>query len=167
MSAQPSPYRFVAERTLGKLAKWLRLMGFDTLYDPGGRYDKRPDPQTDGRIRLTRTTAQKGFASERGLIFIEADRVFLQLGQVIEGLGLTAADLNLFSRCLKCNTKIVAIDKSEALGLVPDYIFETVAQFSRCNRCMRIFWPGSHNRRVRERIADLFVHYDSFTLNPP
>jgi uncharacterized protein len=157
MSCPQAPYRFVVERPLGRLAKWLRLLGFDTLYDTQGYFDTAVIGETQDRIRLTRSPSQKDFESEKDLIYISFDNVFLQLKQLVGLLGLGETDLHLFSRCLRCNIIIVGIDKSEALGQVPDYIWETKKCFNRCVGCGRIYWSGSHDQRVRARIADLFA----------
>lgn len=150
------PPRFAAEKTLGKLTRWLRLLGFDTLYESGGAEEKFIEAMEKDRILLTRTQRiRKQFASRR-LIFIESDHLERQLTQIFSELGLTAAQTRPFSRCLQCNLPIVAVEKPSLRGRVPDYIFETHEHFQKCPGCGRIYWPGSHTRRSLEKIRQLF-----------
>ena len=141
---------FAAEKTLGRLAKWLRLLGFDTLITA----ERFLDTLENDRIFLTRTQRLKKPLASRKFIFIESDHLEQQLNQVVRELDLKAADTRPFSRCLQCNALIVAADKNSVRGRVPDYIFETHDRFQRCPKCSRIYWPG------RSVIAGiLLAHY--------
>jgi len=144
---------FVAENTLGKLAKWLRMLGFDTLYEKEPIAEKRCEA---GRIRLTRTRRVVKQYSPEHVIFIAPDGFFEQIRQVVATLGLTQADIDPFTRCIRCNTPIESIDKSSVFGQVPDYIWETQDGFNRCPRCNRVYWPGSHTAQSLARIRDIF-----------
>ena len=149
------PPSFTAEKTLGKLAKWLRLLGFDTWYEPERWETKFIETLEKDRILLTRTQRiQHQFASRR-LIFIESDHLEQQLSQIFRELGLKAAQTKPFSRCLRCNVPIVAVEKNSLWGKVPDYIFETHDHFQKCVKCDRIYWPGSHTQRSLEKIQQL------------
>ena len=146
---------FAVEKTLGRLAKWLRLLGFDTRYEPGLSGKRFIETLEKDRILLTRThRIRKQFAS-RKLIFVESDHLEKQLMQIFRELGLKAAQTRPFSRCLQCNVLIVAVEKESLWGRVPDYIFETHDHFQKCTECDRIYWPGSHTRRSLEKIQQL------------
>jgi uncharacterized protein with PIN domain len=147
---------FAAEKTLGKLAKWLRLLGFDTLYEREIAAERFIETLENNRILLTRTQRTKKQLASRKLIFIESDHLEKQLDQVIRELELKAADTRPFSICLQCNVLIVAAQKNSVWGRVPDYIFETHNHFQRCPKCGRIYWPGSHTQRSLEKIRTLF-----------
>jgi uncharacterized protein with PIN domain len=147
---------FAAEKTLGKLAKWLRLLGFDTLYDPEITAERLFEIMENDRIVLTRTQRAKKQLASRKLIFIESDHLEKQLNQVLRELDLKFADTRPFSRCLQCNVLIVAAEKYSVWGRVPDYIFETHDHFQHCPGCGRIYWPGSHTQRSLEKIRQLF-----------
>ncbi len=143
--------KFAAEKTLGKLAKWLRILGFDTIY---GSYII--NPTESGRILLTRTKRIKDKYTTDKLIFIESDKPFKQLQEVIKALGIVKEDIKTFTRCIRCNTKIRTIDKNSIRSDVPDYVWENHNSFKACRECKRIYWQGSHTKRSMELIKKLF-----------
>ncbi len=149
-------YCFAADRTLGKLAKWLRILGFDTIYESDVSTRGFYSQLDETRILLTRTQKiRKQFSGHR-LVFIAGDDLFGQLRQVIDELVINFNESRPFSRCIRCNTPIVAVTKESVYGLVPDYIWETHDEFNRCRQCKKIFWPGSHTERSMEMIKKLF-----------
>ena len=142
---------FAAEKTLGKLAKWLRILGFDTIYDPG-----IINPAESGRILLTRTKRIRDEYTTDKLIFIESDKPFKQLQEVIKALGIVNEDIKTFTRCIRCNTEIRTINKNSIRSVVPDYVWENQDSFKTCIECKRIYWQGSHTKRSMEIIKKLF-----------
>ena len=147
---------FAAEKTLGKLAKWLRILGFDTSYESDFSNSTAWELAEAERIFLTRTHRRRDKTSSSNLIFIKSDHLFEQLKEVIQELALEPEDTRPFSRCLQCNMPIVSVEKNDLKGQVPDYIFETHDHFHQCPQCDRIFWPGSHTHRSLEKIRHLF-----------
>jgi uncharacterized protein len=143
--------KFAAEKTLGKLAKWLRILGFDTIYDPDIL-----KPAQSGRILLTRTKRIRDEYITDKLIFIESDKPFKQLKEVIKTLRIVNEDIKAFTRCIRCNTKIKTIDKKLIHSVVPDYVWENQNSFKICNECKRIYWHGSHTKQSIELIKKLF-----------
>jgi hypothetical protein len=153
MKAADGQPRFTAESTLGKLAKWLRILGFDT------RYEQRAPAAAGGaadRIVLTRTRRRYQRLPAGGAILIHSDLPEDQLRQVIAEAGLTREMLAPFSRCIRCNEPIVTAVRSEVRDQVPDYVWETHTDFRRCPRCGRIYWPGTHTTRSLDKIRHLF-----------
>jgi hypothetical protein len=143
---------FAAEKTLGRLTKWLRLLGFDTRYESESTGKKFLDTLEKDRILLTRTRRIQSQLASRKLIFVESDHLAQQLNQIFRELGLKASQTRPFSRCLQCNVPIVSVEKASVRGRVPDYIFEIHDRFQKCPECERIYWPGSHTRRSLEKI---------------
>lgn len=147
--------RFTAEMTLGKLAKWLRILGFDTVYAANVTgetliYTAR------GRILLTRTKRIRNMTIEMERIFITSNHPFEQLREVVLTLGIEKEDIRPFSRCIQCNALIQLIEKNAVRGKVPDYIYETQDTFHTCIHCRRIYWSGSHIQRSHDIIKRLF-----------
>ena len=151
-----SELRFTVDRTLGKLSKWLRILGFDTQFaastDPAFLLVRLPAD----RILLTRTRRMRESASAKRLVVVEQDRVMAQLRELIEALGIRPDDVKPFCRCLHCNDLIQPIGKQSVYERVPDHVWETHATFTQCPACQRIFWPGSHTVRTLEMINGLF-----------
>jgi len=151
---------FTAESTLGKLAKWLRILGFDTSYEPGFSAEKDIDSGRKKRILLTRTERVLDCKLSQEFIFIKSNNPFEQLREVINTLGIIYTDTRLFSRCIRCNTHIEQVDKDSVQGNVPDFIWETRDIFWKCGQCGRIYWPGSHTERSHDIIMRLFDRHD-------
>ena len=147
---------FAAEKTLGKLAKWLRLLGFDTSFESEISSEKFVEHLQPQRILLTKTTwVGENYSSHRHIL-IESNDPKDQLKQVVRELGIDQNETRPFSRCLRCNVEITEIPKNVIYGKVPDYIWETNNLFHTCPTCKRIYWPGSHTKRSMEQIGELF-----------
>jgi len=150
------PYAFVAEATLGKLVKWLRIMGFDAIYTPATPTKGWIDDTVKARILLTRTRKIKDLSKAQTRIFIVSDKPFEQLKEVIHAVGIVPEDIKPFFRCIRCNIPIQPIDKKNVQGVVPDHILETCHIFQTCTGCGRIYWQGTHTEHSREIIKRLF-----------
>jgi uncharacterized protein len=145
--------RFAADRNLGKLAKWLRILGYDTFYDRGtvDRNFLRRAAE-DGRIALTRRRDLASIAHPGSLVVVESDRVEAQMGEVLKKVGREPDPSLRMTRCLHCNAPLEEIAKASVEELVPAYVYGTSTQFRKCPRCGKIFWPGTHTRHVQERL---------------
>ena len=149
-------YCFAADRTLGKLAKWLRILGFDTIFESDASNKQFYEQLDQERVLLTRTAKIRNRFAAKRLVFIEANDVYAQLRQVIDELAITRTDIRIFSMCRHCNSPIIEVNKQTIYGLVPDYIWQTHDKFHRCRQCERIFWAGSHVEKSMEVIEQLF-----------
>jgi uncharacterized protein with PIN domain len=149
-------YCFAVDKTMGKLAKWLRIMGYDTLYEADISSEWFFEHLEENRILLTRSAKiQKRCATHR-MVFVTSNHLNEQLKQVIEDIGIGRADIQPFSRCLHCNLPIVEVNKNDIYNLVPSYIWDTHDDFHKCHRCQRIYWAGSHTKRTSEELDRLF-----------
>ena len=148
--------RFAADRMLGKLAKWLRVMGHDVIY---GEHLSGP-----GLIHVARSENRLILTRDRGLkkkqppdyLFIESDHYREQLRQVIRACGLSPLD-HAFTRCLECNLVLEPRSKAEVEKNVPPYVLATQEKFSWCPKCRRVFWPGTHHERMLEELRGLIT----------
>ncbi len=149
-------HRFAADRTLGKLVKWMRIFGFDTICELEISSKSFFDNLEGTRILLTRTKKiQEKFSTYR-TVFITSNFLVEQLKQVVNQIGINLADTRPFSRCIHCNLPIGEVNKNDVYGLVPDYIWETQETFNRCGHCERIYWPGSHAENSKAVIKQIF-----------
>jgi len=145
--------RFTADCNLGKLAKWLRILGYDTLYERRNA-DRRflMNAWGAGRIALTRKRDIAALPLRRALVVVNADRVARQIGEVLEALMLDPDPARRMTRCLRCNELMEEVDREGVEGLVPAYVYQKYPRFRRCPRCSGIFWPGTHRRNVEEAL---------------
>lgn len=143
--------RFAADCNLGTLAKWLRILGYDTLYERGiAGLDFLRKAASEGRIVLTRKRELACLSFEGRLVAVKADHVRLQLGEVLEALSLEPDPAKRMTRCLGCNTVLEEIPKATVEGRVPAYVYVKSDRFKKCPSCGRIYWPGTHRRHIEE-----------------
>lgn len=141
---------FVAECTLGKLAKWLRLSGFDTIYDSMPPDYRRLVKYTHSQNRqvLSRTRSViRQLGTGRGLL-IQYNAPIDQVRQVIKQYHIRQMDLKPLSRCSDCNRPLRQADQNILERAVPDYIRQQHERFVTCDQCHRVFWPGTHAARI-------------------
>lgn len=151
--------RFLVDRHLRKLGKWLRILGYDTRCERGELNDERlREAAREGRIVLTRRRYSGPLPTEGGPMVLEGERVEAQLDEVCLKLGLHPEPASRLTRCIRCNRLLEASDGKRLAGLVPVYVLERHERFSRCAACGRIYWPGTHCQRIeaaiRRRIPD-------------
>jgi uncharacterized protein with PIN domain len=141
--------KFAADRMLGKLAKWLRILGYDTLYSRTLSNDKFLALANEGRILLSRNTRMMDKLTADKLIFVEANDPKMQLQGIVRFLGLKPDPDKFFSRCTVCNGVLRPIESQDVVERVPDYILTRHNRFSECKACGKIYWEGSHLARSR------------------
>jgi len=149
--------RFLVDQNVGKLARWLRLLGYDAVF-----FTAEDDNQmvkqalSENRILLTRDTAirrRKVAASgQLTVITFETETAEVQMRQLIEQLSLVERS-QPFTRCLEDNSFLLPIDKPRVEKRVPEYTFETHDEFMECPICCRIYWRGSHWLAMQKRLA--------------
>ena len=145
--------RFVADTMLGTLAKWLRILGYDTAFCPQiDDSDLVRQSRAEERILLTRDT---GLRERKGLhvLFIAGDALEEQLAQVLRAFDLRTD--KPFSRCPVCNTELEDVPKGDAWGQVPPFVFQTQDEFKLCPDCNRFYWRGSHWRNMLSKVEKL------------
>ena len=148
--------KFIADRMLGKLAKELRMLGYDTVYYRGeNAYPLIKLAREEGRVILTRSTKLTARQPEDRVVRIMEDKPFSQLRELIQTKVIRLDEETPFSRCLACNMLLHEIPRDEAEGDVPDFIFYQEKEFFRCPQCARIYWQGSHQDHMSERIERL------------
>jgi hypothetical protein len=137
------PPRFACDVMLGRTARWLRMLGFDTFYD-----NRAADPDlrdmclAEKRILLTKDVALHESLPASGSHLVRAVRPLPQLQEIAAAFGL--ARFSLPCRCSLCNGELMMLAKEQAGGRVPPYVFRTQDAFQRCSRCGKLYWQGSH-----------------------
>lgn len=136
--------KFIVTQELGRLARWLRILGFDSIFfDREKKKDLVIESLREDRIILTRETKLSRFSGVR-MVHIESDFVEEQLTQVIKKLRLKVDKKNIFTRCVECNGPIVKTKKEDLESKVPPYVYKTQEEFIKCPNCNKIYWKGTH-----------------------
>ncbi len=145
--------KFLADAMLGRLAKWLRILGYDTAY-----FSQIEDSElvriarAEGRMLLTRDrelARRKGFSC----LLIESDRFEEQMRQLLRDLDLDVDSSS--SRCARCNTALRPVGKEEVEERVPPYVLRRHEHFSLCPRCDKVYWRGTHWQRMWQRVDEI------------
>lgn len=150
--------KFIVDTNVGKLARWLRVMGYDTLFinpidDEGliriALKEKRVLLTKDTQIMLRRVVT----SGKLQVILIEGDDPRDQMRQVAWTMKLDQE--RQFTRCLECNESLVRRSKEDVRDLVPPYVFQTQSQYFQCPACHRIYWRGTHWQRMKRELEML------------
>ena len=138
-----SPPRFACDVMLGRTARWLRLLGFDTFYDNKAEDgDLKKLCLGENRVLLTQDVALHKSMPAGASRLVAAVQPRQQLQELASAFRLDR--LSLPPRCSLCNGELAAAAKEEVAGRVPPYVFRTQDSFQRCRLCRKIYWPGTH-----------------------
>ena len=149
---------------LGRLARWLRLLGFDTLYYP--YIEDRVLLRTareENRMLLTRDTRLVKMREAGDFLLLRENDPFDQLKNVIASFNLVP-DINelsetcLLSRCSLCNNVLDKVPKEQARGHVPEYVYLTSESFSRCANCGKFYWKGTHPKLLEKKLREILYN---------
>jgi uncharacterized protein len=151
--------KFIADENVGKLARLLRLLGYNTLFFHGESNAQLVNiALADNRIILTRDTyiPQRKPVSGGKIraILIKDDRPEIQIKQVIRDLGLKEND-QPFTVCLECNQLLHHVTREEVSDRVPPYVWQTQMEYVECPRCRRIYWKGTHWDAMKHTLAKI------------
>jgi len=151
-SPRRPPLGLLADCMLGRLARWLRLLGYDTAYENDATdHELAHRARAEGRMLLTR---DRQLADRRGLetLFIHAQELELQVQEVRDALG-PPVDPSL-SRCSVCNVVLEDVAAENVVDRVPRYVLRTQTEFRRCPHCGRVYWSGSHVDTMEEQLEE-------------
>ncbi len=158
--AERSDYiKFVADHNVGKLAKWLRMMGYDTVFFNGSNDSEMvARALAEDRIILTRDTQimKRGVITNGRIkaLLINSDVSVSQIRQVMEILKLDY-QYKPFTRCLECNQPLEERSKGQVENRVPPYVFKTQSQYMECPACHRLYWRGTHWEAMTGKLSRL------------
>ena len=163
-----SGIRFIVDHNVGKLAKWLRMMGYDSLFFDGSD-DSHMVAQAlaEGRVILTRDTAimkRRLITSGRlKAVLIDSEKPEQQMRQLMDTLDLNS-QFSPFTLCLECNQPLVERRQEEVKERVPPYVYKTQRQYMECPACHRIYWRGTHWQAMTRKLEKL-VHVNDGSSN--
>lgn len=137
---------FVCDVMLGKLARYLRMLGIDARYVRQGEDIASFVAPPEGSLFLTK---RRGVTSCGRAVLIKADDPKEQLLEIKKYIRRHFDPSALMSRCLDCNTLLADIPKEDIEQLVPEYVFHHHEKFKTCPSCKKVYWEGSHADEMR------------------
>ncbi|MEK6728342.1 MAG: Mut7-C RNAse domain-containing protein [Candidatus Omnitrophota bacterium] len=148
--------KFLLTKELGRLAKWLRILGFDTEYfNQDNTSSLIIQALRDERIVITRNhrlPAARGYKT----ILIKTEKIKEQISEALKALKIKPDSGMMFSRCILCNEELSPVDKEKIKDKVPAYVFRTQKSFIACPKCKRIYWQGTHWGNVEVTLKEVF-----------
>lgn len=155
---RPEPLRsprFVLDNHLGRLAGYLRLLGFDCLYR--NDYQDRELAEISARQERILLTRDRGLLKRkivtRGYL-VRSDQPLKQAEEIIRRFDL-ASSVRPFTRCSRCNGRLISVEKSEVFDQLEPLTKKHYNQFTRCKECGQVYWRGSHFQKLEEKILAL------------
>ncbi len=147
--------RFVVDRHLGSLARWLRTLGYDTFFAVDCSDDRlRAEAQQQDVVFITTSEKIIDTAKPHRPFLVSKENLREQLHTVISSLNLDLHSF-LFSRCVICNVPVQMVKKEECKGKIPEHVYDNFEQFTHCPSCGRVFWMGTHTERLIKRLNEL------------
>ncbi len=150
-TAKAPPPRLLVDAMLGRLARWLRLMGYDAVYWREGSDEALiAAAAAADRLIVTRDHALAGRRGVRALL-IAAETLEAQMAEAHAALG---GEPQPFTRCGECNGALADLPHADARDLVPPYVWHTQTEFRRCPDCGRVYWKGTHWPAMAARLGE-------------
>lgn len=147
--------KFIVDVNLGKLARSLRMLGFDSLYDNKiSNQDIVRISSKERRIILTRDQFLLKHKNVTHGYWLRSTDPMEQIREIIKRLDLIS-EISPFTRCMDCNGKINSVDKKNILKHIPPKTATTYSDYYRCEDCNKIYWPGSHFQKMYKKIEQL------------
>jgi uncharacterized protein len=148
--------KFLVDHMLGKLAKYLRMLGIDTVYftqtDLSTLIEKACQEKRIILSRNTKLHKLKHIGSFSNFVFIHDGQPDKQLKEVLEYFKVHISQEKLFTRCLRCNQKLILVNHEDVKGEAPPYILGIHKKFSLCPQCNKVYWEGTHLKKMKEII---------------
>jgi hypothetical protein len=151
----PSEIRFAADRMLGRLARTLRLLGYDTYYANDVTTGQLLAMARGGEcVILTRGETAKRFPHLDKVVSLKSEYPPQQLRELVERLGLDTRS-GLWTRCTLCNAPIERVERAAVEALVEAKVFQLYEEFYRCTGCGHVYWQGSHVERTLRNLGKI------------
>ena len=155
--------RFVVDRHLGHLARWLRTLGYDAFFQVDASLDRirSEAAQAETILVTTESSAAEKTGAPAVLVVPKAD-LRRQL-RAIQACLPEPVSQRMFTRCVLCNVPVLPVAKKSIENRVPEAVRARTQAFTICPSCGRIYWEGTHTARLRSRLAFLLHEDDDHT----
>jgi uncharacterized protein with PIN domain len=153
MSNSYERQKFLCDPTVGRLCRYMRMIGYDTAMAESHEAKEVLSTALDqGRTILTRNSVLAGMKLARDIVLLTEDDPWQQLRVVIEECGLMVDESHVLTRCLEDNEPLREIARKEVKGKVWPYVYQTQGRFIRCPSCGRIYWPATHVEAMMKKL---------------
>jgi len=147
--------KFIADAMLGRLARWLRILGHDVVYESSiSDNDLIARAIHERRIILTMDRKLAERESAKNSLLINSPSYKEQLKQVITHYNIDYKS-GIFTRCLVCNNLLEPIEKEKIKDRIPPYVYSTQDEFDICQQCGRIYWSGTHRVKMLKMLDEI------------
>jgi len=147
--------RFILTRELGRLAKWLRILGYDAAYyNQDNLSSLIIQALREGRVILTRNHRLIRPSAVKTLL-VKAEKINAQIAEICKAFNIRPEPEKMFSRCVICNEALREVAKEQIKDRVPEYVFGTQEDFFVCPQCQRIYWQGTHWGNVAKTLKGI------------
>lgn len=148
--------KFIADSMLGRLARWLRIIGCDVTYYPRIEDSEFVEMALrEGRMILTKDTLLIKRRKAKGNCFlVEGNSYKDQLRQVVSHFSIDPFE-GFLTRCIECNLPLVDIEKERVKETVPEYVYITQDSFRVCPGCRKVYWPATHREEMIKMLEAL------------
>lgn len=146
--------KFILTKELGKLARWLRILGFDTVYYKGDNLG----PIIIQALREDRRiiTRKKGIRYlQKRIMVVSSEKVQRQLKELQKKLDLDIKEDKIFTRCTVCNALLEEVKKENIKASLPEYVYRHQDCFRQCESCKKVYWKGSHWGDIKKGVSQL------------
>ncbi len=148
--------KFLLDENLYKLAKWLRMLGYDAIVPKSISIEKKISLcQKERRIFLTRSNKIVNKKDKFHRILIKTKKYNEQLQEIEEFIGFKESDLS--SRCLMCNNRLQVVTAEKIESLIPENVEFNFSDYKICKKCGKIYWKGSHYTAMKSRLKNLLT----------
>lgn len=143
--------KFLCDIMLGRLARYLRILGLDTIHVKNTG-SLTPYKNRDDVLFLTKRKKIMGF---KNTVLIRSDKARDQLREIKDIIGPYLDEKRYMTRCILCNVELEDVKKEEVEGLVPEFVYHTYKEFKRCPSCKRLYWEGTHTQYMEKFIEEV------------
>jgi len=148
--------KFAVDKMLGRLAKWLRILGYDTLFDPYVSSATIAQQAKEGhRVFITRDTKLTKHSDTHDYFIVQSENYREQLREVVAHFKLDISS-HLFTRCTICNAKILPVKKEAVMDRIPEKSASNFDEFYQCPQCKRVYWGGTHTQNTEKCLREIF-----------
>ena len=148
---------FIVDTMLGKLARWLRILGYDAVYESTMTLKELAEmSNSTDTIFITRRKTLPDGLTIKNMLYVPGEKFEDHFRFIIKRFHLDTKEY-LFTRCLHCNVEVKVVEKSVVVGKVPQQSFEGFQEFHECPKCHKIYWGGAHLRNTQKKLEQILI----------